>query len=434
MQRLGIKFTVQVALCCLVILFYGCRSGADQSSVQEEPVLVEPAYASGAASWVAAGFGDMKGKSLGLVINHTARIDSMHLSDIVHASPNVTLGAMFGPEHGIRGEADAGEEISDGIDQKTGVPVYSLYGDTRKPSAASLDGLDALVFDIQDIGARFYTFISTMGLAMQAAAEAGIPFIVLDRPNPLGGEYVSGFVLEPGFESFVGAYPIPIAHGLTVGELARMIQGEGWMEGLENLDLRVMSMQGWSRSEMWPAMDQDWRPTSPNIPDYPTALVYPGMCFFEAVSANEGRGTYSPFMQVGAPWVEAARLVSALEALELPGVQFEPVSYTPRSIDGMSANPRFKDQEVHGVRLAVSNSDDYAPIETGIHVLKAFYDQAISTDEQDILNERWMGRLAGTNRLHDQLEAGKSGAEIIASWEDEVAAFRQKRAAYLLYP
>ena len=378
-------------------------------------------------------FGDLKGKSVGLLVNHTARVDSMHLSDVVWESPAIELGAMFGPEHGIRGEADAGEEISDGIDRRTGVPVYSLYGDTRKPSVESLENLDALVFDIQDIGARFYTYISTMGMAMQAAAEAGISFVVLDRPNPLGGEYVSGFVLEPGYESFVGAYPIPIAHGLTVGELATMIQGEGWLEGLDSLDLQIIQMEGWNRSERWTDLGLEWHPTSPNIPDFETALAYPGMCFFEAVNASEGRGTRAPFLQAGAQWANEAALAARLTAFDLPGVRFDAHSFTPESIEGMSSNPRFKDQMVQGIRLAITDANVFDPVAAGIYAIWAFYDQAPESEKSDFLNERWMNRLAGTDRLFDQLKAGVVPEEIVESWAEEVSAFKQLRRGYLIY-
>ena len=245
-------------------------------------------------------------KTVGLVVNHTALVGDEHLINLVHAAPNVRVGAIFGPEHGLRGKAEDGEAVSDGKDLLTGAPVYSLYGATRKPTSTMLAGLDVLIFDIQDVGARFYTFISTMGLSMQAAAEAGIPFIVLDRPNPLSGAYVSGFVLESEQESFVGQYAIPIAHGLTVGELAMMIQGEGLMPSLESLALEVVSMEGWDRSMQWPDTGRPWVATSPNIPRFDNALVYPGTCFFEATSASEGRGTLTPFLQVGSIAVDGS--------------------------------------------------------------------------------------------------------------------------------
>ena len=217
-------------LLVVLVLMAGCA----------EPERPPAALQTGAQTLVANDFDALAGQRVGLIVNHTARVDTAHLIDRIHRAPNVEIGALFGPEHGLRGTADAGEKVADGVDDRTGAPIYSLYGANRQPTAAQLEGLDALVFDIQDVGARFYTYISTMGLAMQAAAESDVPFIVLDRPNPLGGDYVSGFVREPEQESFVGQYPIPIAHGMTVGELARMIQGEAMLPGLESLDLRVV--------------------------------------------------------------------------------------------------------------------------------------------------------------------------------------------------
>ncbi len=208
---------MRLLLSFLILLLLRCGSAASDHAADETPSREAASVVTGAQALAADGFRRLAGQRVGLVVNHTARVDSLHLIDVLHAAPGVTLAALFSPEHGLRGTADAGERVADGRDNRTGVPVYSLYGSTRKPTPEMLRGLDVLVFDIQDVGARFYTYISTMGLAMQAAADADIPFVVLDRPNPLGGAYVAGFVLEPSFASFVGQYPIPIAHGLTVG-------------------------------------------------------------------------------------------------------------------------------------------------------------------------------------------------------------------------
>jgi uncharacterized protein YbbC (DUF1343 family) len=290
--------------------------------------------------------------------------------------------------------------------------------------------VDVLVFDIQDVGARFYTYISTMGLAMQAAAENNIPFVVLDRPNPLGGAYVSGFVLEPEQTSFVGQYPIPIAHGLTVGELARMIQGEAMLPGLDHLQLDVVPMADWERAMLWPATGLPWISTSPNIPDFETALIYAGTCLFEAVAASEGRGTETPFTLLGAAWANGQALADTLNARALPGVRFEAASFTPRSMEGMSANPRFEGEDLQGIRLTVSDADAYRSVETGIHVLHAFYQQA---SDDFVSNPEWLAKLSGTPRLATLLTDGASPAAMIAAWQDEVAAFEERRESYLLY-
>ncbi len=413
------------SLLLAVVLWTGCAN----------PEPEAPALQTGAETLVADGFAPLKEQRVGLIVNHTARVDTAHLIDRIHRAPNVELGVLFGPEHGLRGTADAGEKVADGVDDRTGAPIYSLYGTNRQPTAEQLDGLDALVFDIQDVGARFYTYISTMGLAMQAAAENDVPFIVLDRPNPLGGTYVSGFVREPEQTSFVGQYPIPIAHGLTVGELARMIQAEAMLPGLDALDLRIVELSGWDRAERWPATGREWIPPSPNLPTFETALVYAGACFFEATSASAGRGTQQPFRQLGAPWPEAARqaLADTLNARGLPGVSFEPVSFTPESIPNMASSPRLEGTALQGIRYRVTDVDAFQPVEAGVHVLHAFYQQADAQGDSLIARPEWLARLAGTPRLHTMLEDGAAPSAIIQAWTGEVETFRAQRQPYLLY-
>jgi uncharacterized protein YbbC (DUF1343 family) len=387
----------------------------------------------GAEVLAASGFAALRGKRVGLITNATGLAGGRHLVDLLHEAPGLELTAIFAPEHGLRGSEEAGAAVKDAVDRRTGVPVYSLYGSSKKPRPEMLREVDVLVFDIQDIGARFYTYISTMGLAMQGAAAARIPFLVLDRPNPLGGDYVSGFVLEPALRSFVGQYPIPIVHGMTAGELARMIKGERWLDGLESLDLRVIAMQGWTRSMRWPATGRDWIPTSPNIPTFDAALVYPGIGIVGETEVNEGRGTPTPFSLVGAPWLDAPRLAGRLNALGLPGLTFEPVSYTPRSIPHVAAHPRFENIKVNGIRLLVTDPDRVEPLEAGIHVLAEI---AAAAGKQGVPVFGKLGMfhaIAGSKRLHRMIAEGSGAGAIIAAWQDEVAAFRARRAPYLLY-
>jgi uncharacterized protein YbbC (DUF1343 family) len=374
----------------------------------------------------------LKDKGVGIVTNHSAVTGGKHLIDILHQN-DINITALFGPEHGIRGEADAGEKIENDMDEMTGAPIYSLYGENRKPSTEMLENVDVLVFDIQDIGARFYTYTSTLGYAMQAAAENNIPFIVLDRPNPLGGELVGGFVMEPGFESFVGLYPIPVAHGLTVGELATMIKEESMLDRLAGLDLTVVQMKNWQRNMLWPETDLDWIPPSPNIPDFETALIYPGACFFEGTTASEGRGTMQPFVQLGAPWADGSKLAAELNGKKLQGLEFEAASFTPESIDGMASNPDWKGEEVHGVKYKITDPDAIEPVAAGVHVLHAFYKNAPSDQREDFLRKGTLQRLAGTNRLYDMLTAGSSAEEIIESWKAEVNEYEQMRRDHFLY-
>lgn len=421
------------AYCCLFLLLIACASDTPEAENIEEPA--PPAFLTGAEVLQQANLEQLRGKRVGLIVNHTAMVGDEHIIDVIHQAPDVELVALFGPEHGIRGNEDAGAQVQDGVDQGTGIPIFSLYqGDTRKPAPESLEGIDVLVFDIQDIGARFYTYISTLGLTMQAAADQGIAFMVLDRPNPLGGDYVSGYVLEEANTSFVGQYPIPVAHGMTVGELARLIKGEAFLGGLEELDLSVINMAGWTRDTKWHELGRTWIPPSPNIPDVYTAFVYSGTCFFEAVQASEGRGTRMPFLQVGALWGNADGLANQLMVYGLEGVEFEPVSFTPVSIEGMSSNPRFEDQAVGGVKLNVTDFHAFKPVETGIYVLYTFYNATPDDARAEFINDRWLRLLAGTDRLKASLETGQTPQEIIESWGVELDAFKTLRDEYLLYP
>lgn len=417
------------SLILALLLMVGCQpqpAPAQTDSAAPAPVRT------GAHVLSEAGFGLLAGKRVGLIVNHTALVDTTHLIDLVHEAEGVELGALFGPEHGLRGGGEAGEKMDDGVDDRTGVPVFSLYGANRKPNPEHLAGLDALVFDIQDIGARFYTYISTMGLAMQSAAENGLEFYVLDRPNPIGGA-ASGFMLEPEHESFVGQYPIPIAHGLTVGELADMIKGEALLPGLDELELTVVPVENWNRDVLWPATGLTWTETSPNIPDFETALVYAGTCFFEGVTASEGRGTETPFTLLGAPWVDGQALADTLNAAGLAGLTFEPATFTTRDIPGMATDPKHEGVEIQGVRLVVEDAVAVQPVDAGVHVLHAFYAQAPAEEKATFFKSATLNRLAGTAQLQTMLEAGASPAAIIASWQDGVDAFLEQRRPYERY-
>lgn len=408
--------------------------GDDARADAAYPTSDSAVVSTGAELFAANEFAELQGKRVGLIVNHTARVDTSHLVDLMHAVDGVEVSALFGPEHGIRGSADAGAKIDDGRDSATGAPIYSLYGATRKPTQEMLENVDALVYDIQDVGARFYTYISTLGLAMQAAAEKGIPIYVLDRPNPLGGNYVSGFVLEDEHESFVGQYPIPAAYGLTIGELAAMIRGEGLLPGVSDAELHVISMEGWQRDMLWPETGLPWIPPSPNIPDFETALVYAGTVLFEAVSASEGRGTETPFTLLGSPWADGGALADTLNAAGLEGVRFDSASFTPRSIEGMSSNPKLMDEDLQGIRITVTDPDAYRSVEAGIHILHAFLQQAEDAGEEDFFSRpESLARLSGTNRLFEMFENGSSPEEIIDSWQSEVDEFRRQREPYLLY-
>jgi uncharacterized protein YbbC (DUF1343 family) len=409
----------------LALMIIACEPKPQQQP--ETPVLK-----TGAEVLIENDFGFLAGKNIGIITNHTATVGDRHIADILHEAAEVNLVALYGPEHGIRGDAPAGDKIDFQTDEATGLPVYSLYGETLKPTPEMLEGIDVLVFDIQDIGPRFYTYISTMGKGMEAAAELGISFMVLDRPNPLG-DLIEGHVRETGFESFVGYYPIPVTHGVTVGELANMVKGEGWLPGLENLDLHVAELENWNRTSLWPEYADDWNPPSPNIPTFETALIYPGACYFEGLSASEGRGTYEPFIMLGAPWADGEALAADLNARNLPGLEFEAVTYTPESIPGMATRAKHMGVEVQGIRHVVTDMHAVRPVAAGIHIIHAFWGQVPDSEKADFFNRPRVGRLAGTDRLADMFTAGATAEEVIASWADELEEYDQIRRRYFLY-
>ena len=361
-------------------------------------------------------------RSVGLVTNHTG-IDRAGTTTIdrLHDHPDVRLVALFSPEHGIRGAAQAGVEVASGIDDRTGLPIHSLYGDTRKPNREMLEGLDVLLFDIQDIGARYYTYVSTMALAMEAAGEAGIPFIVLDRPNPIG-DAVQGAMLDPEFATFVGMYPVPMRHGMTPGELAGMFVGEFGVR----VELTVVAVDGWTRNQAFADTGLPWIAPSPNMPSVESATHYPGTCLFEGTSISVGRGTDQAFQLIGAPWLDAEELLHEVGQHSLPGVTIEPVTFTPES----PGDRKFDGEAVHGLKLT-ARDDSYDPTVTAVALL--IEARRLSGDNWE-WRESHFDRLAGSSALREGIEAGRSLTEITAAWSADAQGFRERRSPYLLYP
>ncbi len=310
----------------------------------------------------------IKGKKIGLVTNHTGVDRSGKPNfEILMKLSDVDLKAIFAPEHGFYGNVSRGQIVDD--QEQDGLPViYSLYGKTQKPTLEMFDSLDLIIYDIQDVGARFYTYISTMGLVMEAAGEAKIPIIILDRPNPLGGKNSDGPIMLQQYTSFVGMYPIPIKYGLTPGELATMIIGEKWIGTIP--ELTVVEMEGWKRNMLFFDTGLPWVQPSPNIPDIETAIRYPGLCLVEGTNVSEGRGTYHPFKYIGAPWINAQQLTVIMNNLNLTGVIFESVSFTPVSIPGRSENPKYKNKECFGVHVIITDKLKYRPVQTGVQLIR----------------------------------------------------------------
>lgn len=373
----------------------GVRLGSDR--ISEEPYR----------SW-------FQNKRVGLITNQTGVDSSLVLTmDKLRTAPDVKLTALFGPEHGLLGQAQAGEKVS------SGPQAFSLYGENRAPTDEMLQDVDLLVYDIQDVGVRFYTFTSTMFESMKAAARKGIPFVVLDRPNPIGGIMVEGPVLEAGHESFVGIYRLPIRYGMTIGELARFLAGE---TGLQ-LDLRIIPMEGWDRAEWYEATGLAWVFPSPNMPTIDTAVVYPGFCLVEGTNLSEGRGTTKPFELFGAPWLNAPQLATRMNNLQLPGVRFRVQSFTPTF-------SKHAGESCSGLQLHVTDRNSFSPVRTILHLLR---EVRLMHPEEFSFIERSFDRLAGNSWIREMLAEGREVEEIEARWQPELQEFLKRRAEYLLY-
>jgi uncharacterized protein YbbC (DUF1343 family) len=382
---------------------------------------------------VASKFAALTGKRVGAIVNPTSVDASFtHLADLLHAAPGVTLAALFGPEHGVRGEAQYMVAVDDvARDRRTGVPVYSLYGHTFEslsPKPEWLTGLDALVFDVQDVGARYYTYVYTMALAMKAAAAAKVAFWVLDRPNPIGLEQTEGNLVGQKYRSFVGLYSLPTRHGLTAGELARLLnETEGF-----GAELHVVTVEGLSRSHWWADTGRAFIPPSPNMPTPDTALVYPGMCLGEGTNVSEGRGTCRPFEQFGAPWLDGAVLAADLNARKLPGVTFRPCSFTP-TFD------KFKGVSCEGAFIHVTDRARFDSLRTGVAVFEACarlgrgHFQWRADAYEFVEDVPAFDLLCGTDQVRLGIEQGKALESLTAGFDDERRSFMPLRARYALY-
>jgi uncharacterized protein YbbC (DUF1343 family) len=368
----------------------------------------------------------IKGKRVGLITNPTGVDERLNsVVDLFYNDPDIQLVALYGPEHGVRGSAQAGEYVPFYIDEKTGLPVYSLYGPTKKPTPEMLKGVDVLLFDIQDVGTRFYTYIYTMAYAMEAAKENNIPFIVLDRPNPLGGMKVEGPVLDPKYSSFVGMYPIPLRHGMTVGELALLFNKEFGI----GADVTVVKMKGWKRSMYYDDTGLQWVLPSPNMPTLDTALVYPGAALIEGTNVSEGRGTTKPFELIGAPFIDSIELAEKLNALYLPGVIFRPASFTPTF-------SKHSGKLTHGIQIHVTDRYAFKPVETGLSIVKTIHDlypSQFAFSQENSQGISYFDQLIGNGWVRQVIEDGMSVEEMKQKWEKDVETFMKIRKKYLLY-
>ncbi|WP_121614707.1 exo-beta-N-acetylmuramidase NamZ family protein [Virgibacillus halodenitrificans] len=368
----------------------------------------------------------IEGKRVGLITNPTGVDQDLNsIVDLLHNDPDVDLTALYGPEHGVRGDAQAGEYVEYYLDDETGLPVYSLYGKTRKPTPEMLEGIDVLLFDIQDVGTRFYTYIYTMAYAMEAAQENDIPFIVLDRPNPLGGHKVEGPVLDPDYASFVGKYPIPLRHGMTVGELAELFNEEFQIDA----DLKVVKMNGWKRNMYYDDTGLEFVLPSPNMPTLTTAIVYPGAALIEGTNVSESRGTTKPFELIGAPFINGTDLAAELSKKDLPGVKFRAASFTP-------SFSKHSGKLSHGIQIHVTNKKAYKPVETGLHIVKTIHDmypEDFAFRAENNSGISFFDNLIGNGWVRETIESGSSVKEIQKQWKHELKDFEKLRKDYLLY-
>lgn len=364
----------------------------------------------------AEGFAQLHGRKVGLITNHTGlALDGKSTPVLLHEHEKVQLVALFSPEHGFAGKLEG--KVGDSRHAETGLPIYSLYGKDRKPSKQSLRGVDTLVFDIQDIGCRFYTYIATMGEAMQVAAQEKKRFVVLDRPNPIGGVDVGGAMRDPDDQSFIAWHTIPVRHGMTVGELARMFKEE------RNIDceLRVVKMKGWRRDMYFDATGQVWVNPSPNMRSPVQALLYPGVGLLEFTNLSVGRGTDTPFELIGAPWMDGRKLSAALNAADLPGLRSVPIAFTPDA-------SKHKDKLCHGVRFWVTNRASFDPVRLGVQLA-----YELRRLHPDAWEHKRYARLLANQGVFRAVIDGQRPAATLQGFERDLAPFYRRRLRHLLY-
>jgi uncharacterized protein YbbC (DUF1343 family) len=398
-----------------------------------EPVAAPPSAAppaAGAAAAVLPGIEtfladvpvSLRGKRVGLITNHTG-IDRARTPDIdlIARHPHLRLVALLAPEHGIRGDAQDGVMIQDEKDPRTGVPIYSLYqSEDNGPTPEMLRDVDVLVYDLQEVGGRTWTYVSTMALSMQAARRKGIPFVVLDRPNPIGGEIVEGALLDPRFATFVGMYPIPARHGMTVGELATLFNQK---HGI-GAELMVARVANWRRSQWFEDTGLPWVNPSPNLRSATALKSYPGTVYFEGTNLTEGRGTDRPFEQIGAPWLDAPALAATMNGMGLPGIRFEPIT-----MPVAATAAKYGGQTIPAIRFVITDARAYRPVRTALLMI----DEARRQHPREFAWTRTIDRLTGSDRVRLAVEGGRL-RPLLDDWDREAAEFRESRKPYLLYP
>ncbi|OUW62228.1 MAG: hypothetical protein CBD58_02130 [bacterium TMED198] len=388
-------------------------------------------YLSGLDVIKAENFNSLRNKNIALLINHTSLDkDGNHMIEILEDYPDIRIKVVFSPEHGLLGLGEAGEKIDSQAVKTPEVNLVSLYGKKRKPSKEDLEGVDILVVDIQDIGSRFYTYVSTIKNSINTAKELGVKVLILDRLNPLGGDIVAGSGMLDRYSSFVGSMSIPIRHGLTVGELFLLASSEGWMYDSKD-DISVIKYKGLARSNMYNFIDRDWIATSPNIPNFEAAYLYTGLCLIEGTNVSEGRGTNKPFKLIGAPWIDSPKLLKSLRSYSLKGIQVKAVEFTPKSIIGKSTNPKYQNKVCNGIELQVLDYDIFDPIAFSIILIDELNKNF--PDNFNFLESNFINNLYGSSRLKDAVLKGQGIKELLTSNEKDCNTFREIRSNYVIY-
>lgn len=412
---------IKKALILLLISIFGYSSGFSQSAK-----IVK----TGIEVLSENNFDILKGKKVGLITNATG-VNSRLVSsvDLIYNAPGVELAALYGPEHGVRGEFAAGDKVDTYVDEVTGVTVFSLYGATRKPTPEMLENVDVLVYDIQDIGVRSYTYISTMGLAMEAAAEHDIEFVVLDRPNPLGGEKVEGNIVEEGYFSFVSQFPVPYIYGLTPGEVAKMINNEGWLANGEKCELTVVEMEGWDRSMTFDQTGLPWVPTSPHIPHEYSAYFYVATGIMGELGVfSEGVGYTLPFQVFAAEWIDEGELADRMNALEIPGVIFRPVVFKP-------FYGRDQGKTLHGVQIHFSDYTQAHLMKLQFWFMQVHKEMYPDKNVFEMGKNRWtmFEKVTGTDQIRKLFSKNYKVSDIEEYLSKDVSSFKEKSSNYYLY-
>ena len=409
-----------------VIVFAKTTYGATTVSILE-PIKKNKTVRTGLDVLIEDHLNYLDGKKVGLVTNHSGITrNGVKNYTIFQKSTQIELSVIFAPEHGFYGEASAGAKVE--YQNKTGPNIISLYGRNRRPTQDMVEGLDLIIYDIQDIGARFYTYISTLAMTMEVAAENNINVMILDRPNPLGGEIIEGATLDPNYKSFIGYYPIPTRYGLTVGELSYMACNNNWLSSSPP-KLIIVKMDNWKRSMYYDDTKLSWVKPSPNIPDIETAIIYPGMCLYEATNISEGRGTNQPFKLIGAPWMDAV-ISKQMETANLEGASFKYANFKPKSLRGKSENPKYKDTWCQGFKVKITNRKSFQSIISAVRSLEEIY--SLYEDVLE-LNELRMKQLWGNDQILRLLKKDIKPKQFFKELKKDEKIFKRKSKPYLLY-